>query len=775
MRLNRLVEARSGRWWRGGLWAVVVVAALGARGASAASTEPAGLAATLSGAPAAPVRERAVGIGRRGIGIRFTAPATTTLTTVYASWRRTQPGCSLTLRADADGSPGAVLASAPIAHVEPAPGARRQPGWIATPLEASLRQGTVYHLVYACVRWNGAWLTYVVESERAAADGLWRLEHLRHRKAHQKLGGAAPLFALAFADGRWWGQPYRAMPDRPMIRICGTHQVEETIVPSAPVTLGGVQLPFSSGRRGHLEFTLSSGGRTILSGSLVRHHAPGRGRHRTRAAAVYRPAAIVDRVVLSPGVPYTIRLSAPAKRGGCLRQRALVTDLPLGRPVTGVAVESLGGSHDAGRTWEPLDASLGLSLLTPEDVARVTGGGDGPAGGGGGGAKPTRRYESIYVGGYLGSYDPRTVAVWPKKLDLILGGGYLEGAKLPAARALAASAGNDDVKFIYYFSMTDMDSRCGCLDQDFYDAFRGSHPEWILRNGSGGAVSTVNGIGRVYAVDIGNPAFVNAWADFALAIADRYGWDGVFADNVARGQFAEWSSWPYNPRTGAPYRPEDYRNDILNALQILRSRFHAEGKILVGNHSQSWRAETFNLPVTQSEILTMDGVEIEDCVFNYDGSPHTESEWIQQLRYLDFANQHGTRTVCCGSTSGAIGDPSRRGFLLASYLLTKEGFSTISELNNLDNWWDDLALDLGAPTGRYTCLDPNAGLAPTGDCPSPGKIYVREWEKGRVLANPSSGRTVTVPLGGTFLDHGSRVTSVTLGPRSGAVLVRPNT
>ena len=48
----------------------------------------------------------------------------------------------------------------------------------------------------------------------------------------------------------------------------------------------------------------------------------------------------------------------------------------------------------------------------------------------------------------------------------------------------------------------------------------------------------------------------------------------------------------------------------------------------------------------------------------------------------------------------------------------------------------------------------------------------RNWEKGRVLVNPSASATYTVSLGGTFKRGGSSVTSVTLGPRSGAVLTK---
>jgi hypothetical protein len=41
-------------------------------------------------------------------------------------------------------------------------------------------------------------------------------------------------------------------------------------------------------------------------------------------------------------------------------------------------------------------------------------------------------------------------------------------------------------------------------------------------------------------------------------------------------------------------------------------------------------------------------------------------------------------------------------------------------------------------------------------CPASGKIYARDWE--RVLVNPTTGTTVTVPLGTTLLLQGAPVT-----------------
>jgi hypothetical protein len=798
---------------------------LGIRGASgAADPRPAGVTTTLSGLAAGPYAERSVRVPAKGVGIRFRAPASLPLAAVHSFWRRAGEDCVVTIHADAGGAPAEALVGAPL----PA-----EPGWTATPLAAPLVEGAHYHLVFTCATPGAPRLGYVLDATSDAVDGgAWRLEDLRGDRVRPRSRWASPLFALVLADGSWWGQPYRATGRRPTVRLCPSDEVRQTIVSSVPLTVAGVQLTLTADVRAELEFEVAAGdGNPLLAGALVRT-VRGAGRR------LFRPAVSIGTVTLAPDVPYTVTLRAPRAGPRCLRQRALTTDLPFGRPARGLVARDLRTSGDDGATWAGVDAVLGVTLITaggPADPGEPSGGGgtpnvcgngqlqsveecDGPADTDcpgrcttsctceppppacGDGVVQTgercdgladtacpgrcttgcsceeppsgRTYRSIYASGYMGAYDAATVPVWPERLGLILGGVDVQGPIVKQSQERARATGNVDARFIFYFSLTDMDSRCGCYDQRFYESFRSSHPEWILRNAGGGQVSTSNGIGRLWATDIGNPAYVDAWADYALATADSQGWDGVFADNIFRGRFDEWSATPVNPRTGAAYAVADYRRDMLAALKRLRERFHARGKFVLGNHTQAWVPETFADPVIQESVTTMDGVEIEDCLFTYGATPHPETAVLSQLRYLDYANRRGVRTICNGPL-GSIGNSSRRDYLLAFTLLTKEAFSSVSELNTVGQWWSQLTLDLGTPGGGYYCLDPARGFAMSSDCPSAGKILGREWEKGRVLVNPSASATVTVPLGGTFLHYGNPKSSVTLGPRSGAVLVRP--
>jgi hypothetical protein len=786
------------------------------------------LAPTVSGYTSAPVTDRSARVSEGGIGIRFRAPVTGSLAVLHTYWRVASDGCQAFLQEDADGAPGAIVAAVPV----PADGA----GWLATRLDAPVTADAVYHAVLRCTAPATARLGYVLDADDSARDaGAWQLEDLRGARPRLRRRPASPLFAVVFADGRWWGAPYHAMRGRSVLRIGAGNEVRATVVPTRPLAVAGVRVPRAGSGAGLVFSLAAADGVMLLAGSAAGDPA----------STALRAAATAP-VTLTPGVPYTLRVFGTSS-GTVLRQRALATDLPLGAALGGLDFGGLELSDDRGRTWRRAAASaLALGLVQSDAPAPACGDGtvdpgeecDGAADTACPGrctaactcapetatsttstttsttaAPPTTvpattsttdptsttitsttastatttvppttsttmpgtTYRSIYPDGYFGVYDGNTgptVSEWPRRMGFIQGSADGQGPLVANAKALAQSSGNGSARFIFYSSLTSLDITGG-FDARFYNSFIGSHPEWILHDASGNRVWTFVpqlGTGVQIAVDIGNPAFVDAWGAWALAAMDQYGWDGVFADNVEVTDFYGWSPYPVNPRTGARYTVADYRRDLLAALQRLRARFDPRGKILIGNHADGW--VQFGDPVVQQMITAMHGVRIENCVFNWDTTPLSETRWISQLNYFAFANQHGVITQCQG-VGGTINGSGTRDYVLATALLTKEGYSGIAELNRVSAWWSNLDIDLGAPRGGYVCLDPAAGLAVTSSCPTTGKIYSRDWQRGRVLVNPSATATVTVPLGETLLLYGSPVSSVTLAPHSGAVLARP--
>ena len=386
-------------------------------------------------------------------------------------------------------------------------------------------------------------------------------------------------------------------------------------------------------------------------------------------------------------------------------------------------------------------------------------------------AEPER---AIEIAGYLGRYDPATVAVWPERLQLLMGRPDVEGRLVAAARERATAAGNP-ARFFFYLSFSSLDGGCDCFESETLARLRREHPDFLLHDVGDQPVSTfVDRLpaGRQLAADVGNPGYVDWWADVALEEARRHGWDGVFADNLVRGQFGDgsWSATPVNPRTRAPYTTAVWRTDLLAALRRLRARFDAAGKVVIGNHSAGWRSADDD-PLVRDQALALHGVEIEDFAYTFGGAPHPEADWLRQLRYLELVNRHGVQTWAGGE---ALMQPAKREYVLASYLLTRRGRSIVGDLNALATWWPPLGLDLGAAEGPFYCLDPGAGFARTAACPAAGRVFARDFARARVLVNPGDAPRA-VPPGGRFrgLEDDRLVPDpLPLGAHAGRVLLR---
>src|SRR5262245_20957349 len=90
-------------------------------------------------------------------------------------------------------------------------------------------------------------------------------------------------------------------------------------------------------------------------------------------------------------------------------------------------------------------------------------------------------FQAPCADGYLGFDDPSTIPLWPQRMMLMLGEANAQGPLIATAKQVAASAGNTKAKFIFYQSLTDMDSRCLCNDQWCFDSWQTVPPACILR------------------------------------------------------------------------------------------------------------------------------------------------------------------------------------------------------------------------------------------------------------------------------------------------------
>jgi len=210
---------------------------------------------------------------------------------------------------------------------------------------------------------------------------------------------------------------------------------------------------------------------------------------------------------------------------------------------------------------------------------------------------------------------------------------------------------------------------------------------------------------------------------------------------------------PIDPRTGAPMTLEDWRRYVAEFTVEIRRAFPDA----VITHNALWFAPENDRFVAE-EVQAADYIELERG-FNDPGIGAGDGTFgFETLtRHVDWLHTMGR---------GAILEPygldaARREYELASYFLVSNGNDAISSdfEADPDNWWPGWNTDLGVSQGpRY---------------PWEG-IQRRDFERGMVLVNEPGAPTRTLDLGGSYrsLDGGGEVSSLTLGPAQGAVLLR---
>jgi hypothetical protein len=132
--------------------------------------------------------------------------------------------------------------------------------------------------------------------------------------------------------------------------------------------------------------------------------------------------------------------------------------------------------------------------------------------------------------------------------------------------------------------------------------------------------------------------------------------------------------------------------------------------------------------------------------------------WLPKLRHALWSEAAGKLSLDHAVTATRAGAR----YALATMLLAARGENLFSASigYSSDVWWPEYATasSLGSPTGPYRAL--NNG------------VYRRDFTNGVVLVNPGP-RATSVRLRGTYSGSGFiKITSVSLAPTSGAVLMK---
>jgi hypothetical protein len=240
-------------------------------------------------------------------------------------------------------------------------------------------------------------------------------------------------------------------------------------------------------------------------------------------------------------------------------------------------------------------------------------------------------------------------------------------------------------------------------------------------------------------------------------------YDGIFADNTGWPILTSANAQPLDPRTGQPYAPQTYENDILALADAISQSI---GKPVVGN--SLWAgAQYFSTPSTSQAFGHMTTAMAEGFM-RWSTTPLTTfrnvAAWKQDVDMLADAGSKGKRVITLVQVAGTMNATQAQldqwhKYSLASFLLGTNGksyyqFRITGTVPMTPSPWD--SAPVGSPTGAYF---KNASGA-----------YERDFSSGKALVNPTTA-TVTVPLGGTYYTlNRQQVTSVTLAPNTGEVV-----
>ena len=305
------------------------------------------------------------------------------------------------------------------------------------------------------------------------------------------------------------------------------------------------------------------------------------------------------------------------------------------------------------------------------------------------------------------------------------------------------------------------------LYRDSSDAIRAQHPAWVLRNAANpseqlyipwGCQDAAPGC-PAFAADLGSPGFRNWWIQQARSVIRR-GYVGLAIDDVNLGSIhtgnaAGAAVLPLDPRTGAAMTLANWRRYTAEFVRRIRSAF--PNKQLTVNANQWW------VPHDSAATRIADAVDFTELERGFNdggivGGTGTFG-YLTLLAHIDWLHAHGGSVMYRPYSL----NPTSRQFELASYFLVKERADAIVASYQADrgNWWPGWETYLGKPSGdRFV---------------SKSGLLRRDFAGGSVFVNQPGAvtRAEGLPSRYRWKDlHGNVVTSITLGPRRGAVLFK---
>jgi len=282
-----------------------------------------------------------------------------------------------------------------------------------------------------------------------------------------------------------------------------------------------------------------------------------------------------------------------------------------------------------------------------------------------------------------------------------------------------------------------------------------SHEDWFVHDANGNRI--LNTVWGWYLMDVGNVGWRQHYVSYVNSkLASMPAFDGVFADDVWNTMTGYLSV--FNTTVPSSYVANFHAN-MIGFLQYLKANL-LSGKIVI-NNSDEWGGTNDYINITDGELIEGFAHAPWDALTTY-GRP-----------YIDvLANKCATGKLVCAS-SGIDSSTATQTqlnimlkFCYASFLMGMSGPKAYWLWSQTGNTYNDLD----------SCYQPIMDTAlgqPTNTYYQSQNVYMRDFTGGKALVNPSAN-SYTVSLGGTYkLLDGTTVSSVTLQPHSGEILLLP--
>ncbi len=236
------------------------------------------------------------------------------------------------------------------------------------------------------------------------------------------------------------------------------------------------------------------------------------------------------------------------------------------------------------------------------------------------------------------------------------------------------------------------------------------HSDWFLLDNFGNRIKSNN---NFYSMDMGNPEFQEFWVERARDLQIRYGWNGVFLDNVE----ASLSEHILEGKLPAKY-PTDKSMQL--AVEGFLSYLQKQGIGPLYANIIALRDRNIWL----SYLNYLDGAMLENFAVDWKGGDLSYSEWVEEQNMM-LSSQYMKKELILVS-QGEREDFQRQQFAYASYLLVNEGLAYFRyALNHYaydEVWWyENYDFDFGA------ALDPAY---------NEGRVWIRDFDNGQVRVYP---------------------------------------